>query len=822
MRAADPELPGGLVTFLFTDVEGSTRLHERLGDAWGSIVQRHDALLGDVVRDHGGAVVKWLGDGMFAAFADAAAAVRAATAIGDAVAAEPWGVELRVRAGLHTGPAQPRDGDYTALAVHVAARVCGAAHGGQVLVSGDVPGTSGWTDLGEFVLAGLEAPVRLLAPPGAPTVPPRARRVAKHNVPAVRTSFVGRATELAELGGLVARHGLVSVLGPGGTGKTRIAFELARRTSDAYADGAWVVLLADLPPGGDIAERVATTLGVRPAPGRALRAALADWCSVHEVLVVLDNCEHVVPSAAALVGDLLGAESTVRFVVTSREPLRLPGEVSWRLPALPDTPEDAPADAVLLFLDRARLARPDADLSGETHRVAELCRRLDGLPLAIELAAARLRHMTLDGLLANLRDRVRLLRGRTHGVDERHQSLEALLDWSHDLLPDDERAVFRRCAVIHSAFTAATAAAVCALPRFDAEEVLERLADRSLLQVTADVEPRFRMLGTIRDYALDRLREAGEEADTARRHAAWVTDTLVPVTLAGDAFEGDDVATPLALFGGLHDDAVAALGHFAGTGDTRLADLANAMFWYWLATGTHATAAPWLRLAGERGDVRALARAGTFANWREPGSAGARELLARALEPARAAGDERLLGECLVRYAAAQMPSGDRAAGEAACREVLGLAAAPRDRGGALLLLGVAASYRDDEDGALAWFREALAVGGGPSQLAIIEGNIADILIDRGETTGLADRLLPALETLEARQPSGVPWICRLLYRLAMAEGDVALAARWLDHGLRTIAALGATESPDAVSLRELKAALPPGPERGSGVGQSE
>ena len=802
MRGGEQGLPGGLVTFLFTDVEGSTRLHERLGDAWERVSARHDALLGGIVRDHGGAVVKWMGDGMFAAFGEAAAGVAAAAAIMDAVAAEAWGVELRVRAGLHTGPAQPRDGDYTALAVHVAARVCSAAHGGQVLASADVPGTEGWADLGAYALAGLAAPVHLRAPTEG--APPRAKPVVKHNVPALRTSFVGRRAELEELTALVAAHRLVSVLGPGGTGKTRLGFELARRTSDTHADGAWVVQLADLPPGADLAERVAATLGARPAPGVAPRDALAEWCTSHEALVVLDNCEHVAASAAALVDDLLGEGSRVRFLVTSREPLRVPGEVTWRLRALPGTPEAASADAVALFLDRARLARPELDLTGHVHDVAELCRQVDGLPLAIELAAARLRTMSLDGLLAKVRDRLALLRGRTHGVDDRHQSLRALVDFSHDLLPDDERLALRRCAAFRATFTAGAAADVCDLDDLDAEDVLERLADRSLLQVTPGVEPRFRMLLTIRDYALERLREAGEATETARRHAAWVTATVVPVAGSGEAFESGDAAAMLALFGELHDDAAAALEHLAGAGDdTRLAGLANAMFWYWLAIGAYGTGLPWLRLAGERGDARALGRAGTFVNVLERDASAAGEHLRRAVAMARAAGDERVLAECLVRLGAFLS---DTAEAEEAVLEALRLDAAPRDRGGALLLLGNIAALRGDADTALARYEETLAAGGGPSQAAIAQGNISDLLLDRGDLAGANERLLWALPVLEDRQRSTVPWVCRLLHRVALAEGDAVLAGQWLDRGLRVAEALGAAT--EAQRMRDLKVAL--------------
>ncbi|HVF04736.1 MAG TPA: AAA family ATPase [Frankiaceae bacterium] len=807
MRTVEPGLPGGLVTFLFTDVEGSTGLHERLGDAWAPIARRHDELLGGIVRDHGGTVVKWLGDGMFAAFGDAAAAVRATEAVLTAVAAEPWPVELRVRAGLHTGPAQPHDGDYTALAVHVAARVCAAAHGGEVLATADVPGTEDWADLGEYVLRGLEAPARLRSPD--PATRPRATPVVKHNVPTIRTSFVGRRAELDELDALVREHRLVSVLGPGGTGKTRLAYELARRASERYADGAWVVQLADLPAGADVDERVAAAVGLRSGTGRSLREALADWCATHEALVVLDNCEHVVPTAAALVDELLADTSRVRIVTTSREPLRVAGEVAWQLPPLPDAPHDASADAVRLFLDRARLARPDLDLSADVTAVAELCRQLDCLPLTIELAAARLRQLSLDGLLANVRDRLSLLRGRSHGVAERHQSLRALLDFSHDLLPDEERVAFRRCAAFHSTFTAAAAAAVCDLPALDAADVLEQLADRSLLQVSADVEPRYRMLGTIRDYAVDRLADAGEAAATAGRHAEWVTAALVSVARNGEAFETGDARAMLALFGGLHDDAVAALGHYADTDDAELADLANAMFWYWIAIGAYATATPWLRLAGERGDARALGRAATFLAMAERTSPEARRLAERAVELATATGDERLLAECLVRLGNRLIVASEGREGEDLCLAALRLDAAPRDRGGALLLLGIAASYREDRDTAYARFEQAIAAQGGPSQVAILQGNIADILLDRGDVARATELLVAALPVLEDRQQPAVPWVCRLLCRAALADGDPVLAGQWLDRGLRVLAATGAADSAETQQLRDLKAALP-------------
>ncbi|MGH9003437.1 MAG: ATP-binding protein, partial [Acidimicrobiia bacterium] len=483
------ELPMGLVTFLFTDIEGSTRLAEHLGPAWTGLLETHHRLLSSAVVSHRGVVINTQGDAFFAVFPAAPDALVAAVAAQRALAAERWpeGVEVRVRMGMHSGEAVLGATDYVGLAVHRAARVAGLAYGGQVLVSEATRSLAGagtpegvtFSDLGEHRLKDLTEPERIhqLAHPALPADFPALRSLDafRHNLPVAATSFVGRDSEVAALDRHLSEAPLVTLLAPGGAGKTRLALQVAAEQVDQHGDGVW---LAELASWGDphlVPAALASVLGVREEPGRTLLDTLEAWAAERAVLLVLDNCEHVVAAAAELAGRLLRAGPGVRVLATSREalglaaeqvvvvaPLGLPDSTAGAAPSLETLLE---SEAVRLFVERARSAHPGLELGPEhAAAVARICTRLDGIPLALELAARRVRALSLPELADRLDGRLRILTGGTREGGARHQTLRAAIDWSHDLLESDERVLFRRLGVFAGGFDLDAAETVCAGP----------------------------------------------------------------------------------------------------------------------------------------------------------------------------------------------------------------------------------------------------------------------------------------------------------------------------------------------------------------------
>ncbi len=593
------DLPTGTVTFLFTDIAGSTRLWERHPDAMRGALARHDALVRSAIEAHGGHVFKTVGDAFCAAFQTAPAAVAAALAAQRALAAEAWPAEapIAVRVGIHTGAAEARDGDYVGTALNRVARLMGAGHGGQVLVSAaawelvrdDLPAGVGLRDLGEQRLKDLRRPERVfqLSGPGlAAEFPPLATLDARpHNLPVQVTSFVGREREMADLKRLLATARLVTLTGIGGTGKTRLALQAAADLVDDFADGAWFVDLAPMSDPALVAGTVASALGVKEEADRPVEATLADALAGKALLVVLDNCEHVVEASAALADRILRAARGVRILATSREALAIAGEAACPIPPLPLPPlsADGRADvadlaalaqyeAVRLFIDRAEAALPSFQVTNaNAPAVAGICHRLDGIPLAIELAAARVRALGPEQIAARLDDRFRLLTGGSRVALPRQQTLRAAIDWSHDLLDGAERALFRRLAVFHGGWTLEAAEGVCAddagaddldgprsagaepgpagdartpdavgisdppaagVDAFDVMDLLTHLVEKSLVAVdTAAAPPRYRFLETVRAYAREKLTEAGEADALRSRHLTWyarLTDAFDP------------------------------------------------------------------------------------------------------------------------------------------------------------------------------------------------------------------------------------------------------------------------------------------------------
>ncbi len=537
--------PAGIVTLLFTDIEDSISLWECRPQAMRRALTRHNALLNEAVARHGGRVFKTMGDAFCSVFAGGEAAARAALDAQAALQAEAWADEcpLRVRMALHTGAVEEQDGDYFGASLGRVSRLLSAAHGGQVLLSRTAAGACGalpegarLRDLGTHRLRGLAHPEHiflLVHPALRGEFPPlRSLNAFSHNLPAPLTSFVGRTREIAEVKALLAQAPLVTLTGSGGCGKTRLALEVAQRLVEAYSDGVWLVELAALSDPDLLPQAIAGAIGVREEPARPLSETLAEALRPRSLLLILDNCEHLLAACTDLAARLLGRCPGLRLLVTSQEALGVGGERPWRVPslALPDvrvvqSPEQlAQNEAVQLFMERAALSRPGLAVTAQNAAaVAGICRRLDGIPLAIELAAARVGVLSLDRLAARLRDSFHLLTKGSRSVLPRHQTLQATMDWSYGLLAEPERSVLDRLSVFAGGWTLEAAEQVCAggeIPEEGVSELLFRLVDRSLVvvEVGGEEEPRYRLLETIRQYGAERLAAQAEASDVRLRH----------------------------------------------------------------------------------------------------------------------------------------------------------------------------------------------------------------------------------------------------------------------------------------------------------------
>jgi predicted ATPase/class 3 adenylate cyclase len=533
---------------MFTDIEGSTRLARMLGDTYGSVLGAHRDVLRAALSHHGGTELFTEGDSFFIAFGDAAAAVAAGVAAQRALAAHDWpspDVAPRVRMGMHTGWANPVHGEYASAEVHRAARVAAAAHGGQVLCSeATALAATTWSpklaptapaaaladvdllDLGPHKLRGFDDAERLfqLVASGLERDFPRPRTpgAATNNLPAPLTSFVGRRPEIAELAGLVARHRLVTVVGAGGSGKTRLALAVAAELLVAYPDGVWIVDAATATAPAALPHAIAAALSLRTEPGRAILDTVAERCAGRRMLLILDTCDAAPASVATVMRRLLEDCPELDVLATGREPLGVHGELVWRLPQL------APADAIALLLDRSAAARGGRPVTGaEAIDLTRVASRLDGSPLAIELAAARLRLLSAAQLASRLDDPLSALDpGRAPG--HRHDSLTGNLDWSYRTLGPRASGLLRRLAV----FAGPVDLATVEWSGDDALGALSELADKSLVDVLPG--PRYRLSGPVRGYATRRLAEAGDEKSARDRHLDWSLHVLDGVTVDTD------------------------------------------------------------------------------------------------------------------------------------------------------------------------------------------------------------------------------------------------------------------------------------------------
>ncbi len=528
------ELPTGTVTLLLADVEGSTRLWETQPEEMTAAVARLDRTLTDLVGDHGGVrpVEQGEGDSFVLAFSRAREAVACALALQRAALAP-----IRLRIGIHTGEVQLRDeGNYIGPTINRAGRLRDLAHGGQTVLSGSteelvfdaLPADAWLTGLGRHELRGVARPERvaqLCHPDIHNDFPPlrTPKPVAAERLPVQLTSFIGRDAEISDVRQNLAANRLVTLTGAGGVGKTRLAIRVAAEIATEFEDGAWYVDLAPITDPDLVPVAVTGALGRADQPGRSTTDTLVRAVGDRRMLVLLDNCEHLLDSVASLTSSLLRACPGLTLLATSREPVTVAGEVTWQVPSL-----SLDDEAIELFVDRARRARSGFTVAdGDIEAVHEICRRLDGMPLAIELAAARVRALSLDEIVGSLHDRFRLLTGGGRTAVRRQQTLRASVDWSHALLTEPEQVLFRRLAVFLGGFDLAAARAVAGGTEVESYQVIDQLAllvDKSLV-VADDTggRMRYRLLETVRQYALEKLGESGEADAVRGRHRDYYT-----------------------------------------------------------------------------------------------------------------------------------------------------------------------------------------------------------------------------------------------------------------------------------------------------------
>jgi predicted ATPase/class 3 adenylate cyclase/DNA-binding CsgD family transcriptional regulator len=760
-------LPSGMVTLLFTDIEGSIRLWEADPEAMTEASGRHNRMVREQVEVAGGHVVKTVGEAFRAVFADPLAALASAVAVQRAAGAEPWppGLPIRVRVALHSGACMERDGDYSGPVVNRADRLLAVGHGGQVLVSGAthellagrLPGGIGLRDLGEHRLKDLGRAERVFQVTG----PGLAERFGplrsldnpalRHNLPSQPTTFVGRAAEMGELGSLVSGGSrLVTIAGPGGIGKSRLALQVAAQALDGAGDGVWLVELAPVAEPELVARTVAAVLGVREEPGRLILDTLLDAVGDRHLLVILDNAEHVLGAVAKLADAIMRSCPRTYLLVTSRETLGVSGERVFRVSPLAVPPADLAApdrlaafEAVQLFTEHAAMHRRGFALdAGNAAAVAAVCVRLDGIPLALELAAARLGSLSVPEVSARLDQRFRLLTGGSRTALPRHQTLRALIDWSYDLLNPEERMMADRLSVFAGGWTLAAAEAVTAPGGTGGWQVLDHLAalvDKSLVQAEEiQGSTRYRLLETVRQYAAERLAlRAGAELDEIR--AAHRDHYLALVQTADTFMRGPDEAVWLDRLEVEFDNIRAALAFSVADPDGTEPGLrlAAGLRWFCNMRGRGGEILEALSVLLERPDAqrsaptraRALTASCHLRNQFGDDSA-VPSMTGEAIKIARDLGDDAIAADALAQLCWFRFEHGDLPAARAQIDEAACLARAagdPRLITYVLLHRAVFEGEGSDPGAAFAVLQEAHVLSraaGDNFQLAVAVGNL--------------------------------------------------------------------------------------------------
>jgi predicted ATPase/class 3 adenylate cyclase/Tfp pilus assembly protein PilF len=743
-------LPTGTVTFLFTDIEGSTRLLQHLGDDYSAVLAEHHRLLRAAFQQWGGHEIDTAGDSFFVVFPRADDAVRATLAAQQALLTHPWppGAPVRVRMGLHTGEPTVTSTGYVGMDLHRGARIAAAGHGGQILLSqtthdlvqDELPEGASLLDLGSHRLKDLQRPeqlYQLLHPDLLARFPPlKSLDSLPNNLPSQLTTFIGREREMGDVEALLKTTRLLTLTGPGGCGKTRLSLQVAAHVLDDYPDGVWLVELASLADPALVVQEITSALGVREEPGRPLFTTLTDYLKSRSLLLVLDNCEHLATACAQTAAALLRACPNLRILASSRERLDVPGETLWRVPSLslPD-PRRLPRqrgqlvaslsryEAVRLFVDRSTSILPSFAVTEQNAlAVAQVCRRLDGIPLAIELAAARVKVLSVEQITARLDDRFKLLTGGSRTLLPRQQTLRALIDWSYDLLSEAERLLMRRLTVFAGGWTLEAAEAVCAgegMEEYEVLDLLSQLVDKSLVLVDDhEREPRYQLLETIREYGREHLCGSGEETVLRERHRDWYLQLAEGSELE---LPGPGQAERLNRLETEHDNLRTALGWCVERGDTEAGlRLGAALGPFWSVRGYLTEGrnrlAELLALPGAEARtavrLKALHRAGLLAH-RQGEVEAARSLFKESLEIARELGDSAGIAAAVSSLGRLALTQGVYAEAQILFEESLALSRESGDKRGiaaALNELGRLAQSQGDDVSARSLFQQSLTI----------------------------------------------------------------------------------------------------------------
>ena len=819
------DLPSGTLTFLFTDIEGSTKLWEAQPDAMQIALERHDVVMRNAIETNGGTVFKTMGDAFCAAFATAPEALEAALAAQQGLAPDrsrAWAAPSS-RFAWRCTPERP-SGETTTTSgsrsIVLPGLLC-VGHGGQVLLSqatqelvrDDLPVGVTLRDMGERRLQDLIRPERvyqMVAAELPAEFPPLKTLDARaHNLPIQSTSFVGRDREMQEVKTLLRSSRLVTLTGSGGAGKTRLALQVGADRIDDFADSVWLVELAPLTDERLIAQTVLTVLGIKEQPAVTIADTLIKELKNKELLLLLDNCEHLVEASARICQTLLTACPRVRILATSREALRIAGEATYRVPSLatpdPTVPSSVASltqfDAVRLFIDRALAVQPAFRVNNaNAPALASICHHLDGIPLAIELAAARVRSMSVEEVNARLDQRFRLLTGGSRSALPRQQTLRSTIDWSYDLLSPGEQALFCRLAVFVGGWTFVAADHVCSGRGLDEASVLDlltSLADKSLvLAEERSGATRYRMLETVRQYARGRLRERDEETHWQDRHLAYF------VAWAEEAAANNDAAEQRLLLEQLeaeHDNVRSALAWSAEPGGDGASGLrlAHVFDWLWKVRGHFQEGRGWLSklLAATPGGPTA-ARAAAF---RDAGHmalllgehAAARTLLEEALALWRELGDQRGIAATLSRLGEVARRQGDFVTARAQLDAALAIQRELGDRptaSYALAALGALAADHGDYAAARTLLEEALAAWrevGAQKGIAMRLHDLGLVATEQGDyaaARAMFDECLPIFRELGDR--TGIAATLAGMGIGALKRGDNGVAAALLKEGL--------------------------------------
>ena len=845
---AAPSLPDGTVTFLLTDIEGSTRLWEQHPQAMRAALARHDALAATIIREHEGVVVKGRGEGdsLFCVFSQATQALTAALALQRAFQEETWPAEtpIAARMALHTGEADLRDGDYYGPAVNRCARLRAIGHGGQVLVSAathallarNLPADTALQDRGLHRLKDLGEPEQVfqLAHPTLPADFPPLRSLSTHlnNLPYQLSSFIGREQEVRQVQILLSQTRLLTLTGAGGCGKTRLALQAAAEAQEAFEDGVWLVKLDSLSDPRLVVQAALNALGLREEPGRSLTETLTGYLQSRRLLLVLDNCEHLLAACEALAQEVLERCPAVQVLATSREALGLLGEQVYRVPSLrlPDASTGAGEpnaeamlsyDAVRLFVERARYQRSDFALTAHNAAaVAQVCVRLEGIPLAIELAAARVRALSVEQIASRLDNRFHLLTGGSRTVLPRQQTLRAAIEWSYALLSAREQALLCRLSVFAGGWGLEAAEGVCGgegIAGWEVLDVLTGLVDKSLVVYgEGGGAERYRMLEMVRGYGWERLETEGELERWRSRHLDWF---LALAEEAERKLAGPEQGEWLERLEEEHDNLRAALGwcREAPEGAAVGQRLAGALWRFWEVRGYLGLGRSSLLEALERDGAggftsergKALNGAGHLAN-RQSDYVSARVLYEESLAIRRELGDKSGIAHSLHGLGGVAFNQGDYVSAHALYEESLAIRRELGDKSGiawSLTGLGTVATRLGDYVSAQALFEESLSLRrelrdkrGIAWSLSYL-GDVATRQGDYVSAQALFEESLAIQRELGDKH--GIAWSLSNLGDVAHAQGDDMSAHALHEESLSLRRELG-DKSGIALSLHDL------------------